>query len=48
LRYKDFYALKNIKDEVVLSEDFFKELVKMSKIVYPVNNYINNCKNNEK
>jgi len=41
LRYKDLYVLKNIKDEVVLGDNFFKELVKLSKIVYPLGNYIN-------
>ena len=42
LRYKDLYILKNIPDEVVLWEDFLKELVKLSKIAYPLSNYINN------
>jgi uncharacterized protein (TIGR02453 family) len=42
LRYKDFYVLKNISDNVVLSDNFFKELIKLSKIVYPLWNYINN------
>lgn len=41
LRYKDFYVLHNFKDEEVLSDNFFKDLVKLSKITYPINNYIN-------
>jgi uncharacterized protein (TIGR02453 family) len=42
LRYKDLYVLKNIPDEIILSENCFKELVKLSKIVYPLWDYINN------
>lgn len=41
LRYKDLYVLKNIKDEDILSQNFLKELVKLSKTVYPLGNYIN-------
>jgi uncharacterized protein (TIGR02453 family) len=42
LRYKDFYAVYNFKDEEILSENFMKELVKISKILYPFNKFINN------
>jgi uncharacterized protein (TIGR02453 family) len=48
LRYKDFYLLRNFKDSEVLSEDFFKELIKLAKVVHPVNNYINSLIINKK
>ena len=41
LRYKDYYAVYNFKDEEILSEDFMKQLVKISKILYPFGTYIN-------
>lgn len=41
LRYKDYYAVYNFTDAEVLSEDFMKELVKISKILYPFGTYIN-------
>lgn len=44
LKYKDFYAIHRFTDEEILSENFFEELVKLSKNVYPLLEYINNLK----
>lgn len=41
LRYKEFYLLKNFSDIQVLSADFFDEIISLSKIALPLNEYIN-------